>query len=72
MTPYANLSGNSGIYGYEIGDNYIIILFNSGESYKYSDISAGMDIVEEMKLLAKQGTGLHKFINNYAKNNYEW
>lgn len=71
MTPYANLSGNSGIYGYEKGDNYIIILFDSGQSYKYSYISVGQEMVDEMKTLAEQGQGLHNFINTYAKNNYE-
>ncbi len=71
MKQYSNISGKSGIYGYDIGKDFILVTFDSGSSYKYSYQSAGEEMVEEMKQLAEQGEGLQRFINTYAKNNYE-
>ncbi len=71
MIQYGNFSGKSGILGYDIGDNYIIVTFDSGSSYTYSYLSAGEENVNEMKELARSGQGLHSYINNYAKDSYE-
>ena len=37
MTYYKNLSGNSGVFQYEIGEDFIIVRFKtSARLYKYS------------------------------------
>lgn len=68
MTPYSSY-GN--IAGYDIGDDYIKVYFNSGQDYTYSYQSAGKDNVDEMKSLAQSGNGLNGFINSVVKYNYE-
>lgn len=71
MTQYGNTSGNSGIAGYDLGEDYITVTFDSGSSYTYSYTSAGIEAVNEMKELARSGSGLHGYINKYAKDSYE-
>ncbi len=71
MTIYKNLGGNSNIYAFFIGDDYIDVQFNGGKIYKYSYYSAGKDKVEQMKKLALQGQGLNSFIMRKARNDYE-
>lgn len=65
MKPYGNLHGNSGIAAYEIGAKFIRIQFTSGNIYLYTYESAGKTDVEEMKELAKEGSGLTRFINEW-------
>ncbi len=65
MKRYGNLHGNSGIAAYEVGANFIRIQFTSGSIYLYTYQSAGKDDVEEMKVLAKEGSGLTRFINDF-------
>lgn len=71
MTIYKNLGGNSNIYAFSIGEDYIDVQFNGGKIYKYSYYSAGKDKVEQMKKLAVQGQGLNSFIMRRARNDYE-
>lgn len=71
MEMYTNHSGKSGVYSYEIADNSITILFTKGNQYTWSYDSAGEDNVEEMKQLARSGSGLNSFINNNCKDDYE-
>ncbi len=72
MERYGNSSGKSGIYGYEIGNDYIRVLFSSGLTYRYSyNGRAGVNNVEKMKVLAKNGSGLNSYINSYVKNKYD-
>lgn len=70
MELYKNINGDSGVLGYEIGDNYIIVYFKSGASYTYTHLSAGANNIETMKILAKSGNGLNSFINKYVKKLY--
>ena len=70
MQPYNNLSGNSGIIAYAIGDDYIDVQFHSGVTYRYSYVSTGMERVEQMKQLAVQGQGLNSFISRFVKTDY--
>ena len=65
MTRYGNLHGNSGIAAYEAGAKFIRIRFTSGSIYLYTYESAGKDDIEEMKELAKEGSGLTRFINDF-------
>lgn len=71
MVIYKNLGGNSNIYAFSIGDDYINVQFNGGRIYKYSYRSAGIDKVEQMKKLAVQGQGLNSYIMRKARYNYE-
>ncbi len=72
MVRYANRGGNSGISGYEIGSNFIKIKFNgTARTYTYSHRRAGQSHVENMKTLAKNGSGLHAYVNSKVKNLYD-
>ena len=68
METYANLSGQSGVARYLIGDDYIVVEFVPNKYsnitfYKYTYASAGAAAVEQLKTLAQQGRGLHTYIN---------
>lgn len=71
MELYTNHSGRSGIYGYDIGEDFITIYFSKGTEYKWTYDSAGEGNVNEMKQLARSGSGLNGFINNNCKDDYE-
>lgn len=76
METYKNLSGQSNVSRYEIGENYITVEFKTRgkdgcNSYKYSYMSAGHTNVEQMKKLAIAGFGLNSFINTHVKKAYE-
>ncbi len=71
MEKYANLSGNSGIVAYEIGDDFIRVKFCDGHVYVYTYASAGKTNVEQMKRLAREGRGLNAFINRNVYDAYE-
>ena len=69
---YANLSGNSNVSAFEIGTDYISVIFNNTQKpYVYSYRSAGQFNVEHMKKLALSGCGLNSFILRYCKYSYE-
>ncbi len=70
MEPYQNLSGNSGVAAYEIGEDYIRVQFTSGSVYVYTYDSAGADNIEQMKRLARKGQGLNTFINTNVREEY--
>lgn len=72
MERYLDLDGDSGVVGYEIGDNFIRVQFDrTFKTYTYSYRSAGIDRVEDMKRLAISGDGLNFYIMKYAKKLYE-
>lgn len=70
MERYENLGGNSGISGYEIGEDFIRVYFKDGGIYLYTYTSAGRYNIEHMKQLAIQGKGLNTFINTTVKKAY--
>ena len=71
MEHYGNLSGDSGVYAYEIGSSYIVVQFNTGATYRYSYAKAGNYHVEQMKQLARRGSGLNSYINRNVKYLYD-
>lgn len=71
MQRYANRSGGSGVSAYEIGTNYIRVMFSTGSIYQYSYRKAGQYHVDKMKTLAIQGSGLNSYINNNVKFKYD-
>ena len=71
MTSYSN--PNSGITGYEIGNDCIRIRFSSGKIYTYPISNIGVEHFNNMVELAKKGEGLNSYImkNNEVKIGYE-
>ncbi len=67
-----DIDGDSGVDSYEIGDDYISVLFKAGSArkYLYNYASAGSYHVENMKNLAANGDGLNSYINKNVKKNY--
>lgn len=70
MIHYSNLNGNSGVYAYELGNDNIIVQFNSGAKYLYNYFIPGNFDVEYMKRLAVNGSGLNTYINTNVKKRY--
>lgn len=67
MQPYGNLSGRSGIVAYEIGDDFISVLFHGDRlPYVYSASLIPPPKIEQMKALALAGRGLASFISRNA------
>ena len=71
MRRYKNLSGSSGVTGYEAGPDYIIVQFVDGVKYLYSYFCPGKLFVERMKKLATGGKGLSTFISTSVREKYE-
>lgn len=73
MKNYSNFNGDSGVSTYEIGSDYIDVKFNgTSRIYRYSyKGGAGQKHVEEMKALAKNGSGLNGYINSNVKFKYD-
>lgn len=71
MIRYQNLNGNSNVFAYEIGDDYVDVKFIGGSVYRYSYSSAGSYHIEKMKELAIRGYGLNSYIMTYVKYQYE-
>lgn len=70
MEIYKDLRGESGVYGYEIGEGYIDVQFDGGSIYRYTNQSAGSGNIADMQRLAKIGQGLNGFINRYVRYKY--
>ena len=72
MERYKNIGGGSGVAGFEVSNDSIIVTFSSGSVYCWTDDSAGADNVAHMKMLAKQGQGLNSFIMRSVKTLFSW
>lgn len=70
MTPYSNLSGRSGIVGYDYDTTSIRVYFRTGSIYLYTVGSADASTITRMIQLAQQGSGLNSYIQQYAKYAY--
>jgi hypothetical protein len=62
---YRNLSGDSGVEAYALGDGCIAVRFSSGVIYWYTEASVGPDHVAEMTRLACYGKGLSTYISTH-------
>lgn len=70
MERYKNLNGDSGVVSYEIGIDFIWVVFSDGARYLYTYARTGARNVDHMKQLATNGRGLNSFINtNHAVRN---
>jgi len=72
MESYRNFGGDSGVDSFDIGDDYIDVKFTGTfKKYRYSYRRAGRHHVEQMKMLARNGSGLNAYINKNVKNDYD-
>ena len=70
MTPYKDISGDSGIVAYEIEGDSITIEFRKGGTYRYDANKPGAGHVSVMKGLAQSGDGLNTYINKNVRKNF--
>ena len=72
MQEYANTGGDSGILSYKIGENYIVVEFEFGDTrfYSYTYQSTGKARVDVMKSLAEAGEELNTYINKEIRKDY--
>lgn len=72
MERYKNSSGKSNVSTYEIGSDFIKVKFKgTSKVYRYSNRKAGIKNVNNMKLLAVNGSGLNSYINSCESNLYD-
>jgi hypothetical protein len=72
MKRYRNLGGDSGVASYELGVDYINVVFKGGKKpYRWSYRKAGQQHVETMKQLAESGHGLNSYIMKRVKNLFD-
>ncbi len=70
MERYCNLSGDSGVVGYEIGAGSITVEFNDRSQYLYDSGRPGAAEVTELQRMARAGRGLNSYISRVIKKNY--
>ncbi|AGH95391.1 hypothetical protein [Pseudobdellovibrio exovorus] len=70
MELYRNTGGDSGIVGYEIGTDSIVVKFRDGAVYLYDYTHTGVADVEHMKQLALSGSGLNSFISRAVRKRF--
>ncbi len=70
MNRYKNLGGNSNVAAYEIAEDSITVRFNNGAMYLYNNSIPGGMLVEKMKQLAINGSGLNSLISSQVKKKY--
>ncbi len=63
MERYGNLSGDSGVVGYEIRRGEIVVAFINDGKYRYTKASAGAHHIASMQRLARNGRGLSTYIS---------
>ena len=71
MQIYRNVNGTSGVIAFETTETSVTVMFRDGWKYLYTYASAGVQAIEAMKVLARQGQGLNSFINRSVKKSYE-
>lgn len=71
MERYSNRRGNSPITHFQIEDERIIVCFKGGKTYSYSYGKAGKSHVEQMKILARSGSGLSAYITQNVRFLYD-
>jgi hypothetical protein len=62
MEPYRNMEGGLGVVAYNFVRDRITVRLHNGQVLCFTYQSAGRAYVEHMKLLARAGDGLNRFI----------
>src|SRR4051812_19208932 len=62
--------GNSGVTSYNVGENFILVRFESGIRYLYNECVTGRRHVQAMKKLAGRNEGLATYINQHVREKY--
>ncbi|WP_243042111.1 hypothetical protein [Dyella sedimenti] len=70
MKRYRNLSGNSGVAGFESGEGFIRVRFVDDGTYEYTDDTPGHLHVKNMQALAEAGLGLATYISRFVRERY--
>ena len=70
LRPYGKRSGESGVTGFSIGEDSIIVQFRNGDAYLYDGERPGAVHVARMTLHARAGRGLATYITKYVGSNY--
>lgn len=68
---YRTANQDTGVIAYETGKGYISVKFRDGSIYTYTNKSAGVAAICEMKTLAKKGAGLTTYINQHVRDHYQ-
>ena len=64
MKAYKDINGDSGVFAYDYGDDWIKVQFKHGGTYEYRASKIGSAHPSKMKRLADTGDGLNAYINN--------
>lgn len=70
MKRYLNLNSDSNVIMYLICSDFIDVQFKNNIIYTYTYISTGQQNIEEMKVLAINGSGLNRYISKHVKDGY--
>jgi hypothetical protein len=70
MERYQNRGGDSGVVGFEIGDDSITVQFRDNSLYLYNSIRPGQVTIDHMKMLARAGQGLNSYISRTVRKNF--
>jgi len=71
LEPYRNIEGGLGVVAYGFDEDRITVRLHTGNTLCFTHASAGRANVEYMKLLARAGDGLNRFIYKEAKGKHE-
>jgi len=71
LEPYRNMDGGLGVVAYAFDEDRITVRLHTGNTLCFTHASAGRAYVEHMKLLARAGDGLNRFIYKEAKGKHE-
>lgn len=70
MEQYGNSGGDSGVVGYEIGPECIVVAFNDGWKYLYDGTKPGTMVVAELQRLARSGHGLNSYLTRVVRGRF--
>ena len=71
MPRYLNKHGDSPIIAYESGPTWILVRYQDGRVYRYTNASTGTTHVRAMKRLAEAGEGLSTYISQQVRERYQ-
>lgn len=71
MESYRNAEGGLGVVAYALSDDFITVRLHNGQALCFTCRSAGRANVEYMKLLARAGDGLNRFMFKEVNGKHE-